>query len=423
MATRTMISVRMYNVGFGDAFTVTVRRGDETWRMLVDCGVHSQGRARPIRESVRAIIADLTEAAPDHRPHLDVVVATHHHADHIAGFACEEWEQVLVDEVWVPFVEDPDDADARRIRGGQAEAANGLLALSERRVAELDGRLPAGVEQARMFALNAQGNAAATDRLLGRNQRGFAAPHRVRFLPSRAEAENRIAVDRVGVVAHILGPSRDIKFLKRMDPPAQQSWPLVRAGAGADSAGRLTPLFHARYITSGQLPGRLPEAKTDLALENLVHDDDRLLRAAAILENAVNNTSVFFVLDVSGTRLLFPGDAQQGAWEYVFSDARNVDLLTDLALYKVGHHGSHNATPRRFVEKDWQTSGYAMVPFGPVRRWVKTIPKKSLVESLEQHHHTVVRADQPPEAVPGHLAVHGDLWTEVTLTATNHHQE
>ncbi|GAB2442361.1 hypothetical protein GCM10027262_56730 [Nocardia tengchongensis] len=413
----------MYNVGFGDAFTVTVQRGPETWRMLVDCGVHSQGRARPIQESVRAIIADLTEAAPDHRPHLDVVVATHHHADHITGFACEEWEQVLVDEVWVPFVEDPNDADARRIRGGQTDAANGLLALGERRVAEFAGRaVPTGVLQARMFALNAQGNAGATDRLLGRNQLGFAAPHRVRFLPSKQEAENRIAVDRVGLVAHVLGPSRDINFLKRMDPPAQQSWPLVRAAAG-DTDATLTPLFHPRYIVSGPLPGRLPEAKADLALQKLVHDDDRLLRAAAILENAVNNTSVFFVLDISGTRLLFPGDAQQGAWDYVFSDARNVELLADLAFYKVGHHGSHNATPRRFVEKDWQTPGYAMVPFGPVQRWVKTIPKKSLVESLESHHHMVVRADQPPAAVPGRLAVHGDIWTEVTLTAPNHHQE
>ncbi|WP_433567312.1 hypothetical protein ACQP1O_20225 [Nocardia sp. CA-151230] len=255
-------------MGFGDAFTVTVRHGPETWRMLVDCGVHSQGRARPIRDSVRAIIADLTAAAPDQRPHLDVVVATHHHADHITGFACEEWEQVLVDEVWVPFIEDPDDEDARRIRDGQTAAAHGLLALGDRRVAELDGRrVPAGVEQARMFALNAQGNAAATDRLLGRDRLGFAAPHRVRFLPSKNEVENRIEVDRVGLVAHVLGPSRDVSFLKRMDPPAPQQWPLVRAAA-TDSGGPITPLFPPHYSATGPLPDWLPSAKADLALRN-----------------------------------------------------------------------------------------------------------------------------------------------------------
>ncbi|MFX0578632.1 hypothetical protein [Nocardia nepalensis] len=412
MSTPTTIAVRMYNVGFGDAFTVTVRRNDETWRMLVDCGVHSQGRARPIRDSVQAIIADLTEAEPHHRPHLDTVVATHHHADHIAGFACQEWEQVTVDEVWVPFVEDPEDADARRIRSGQAEAANGLLALIGRR------RMSAIVEQAHAFALNSRGNAAATDRLLGRNQSGFAAPHRVRFLPSTDEAENKIAVDRVGLVAHILGPPRDARFLKRMDPPAKQSWPLARADATAKGDdGRPTPLFNRRYIARDPLPGRLPRAKDDLRLDKLVDDDDRLLRAASILENAVNNTSIFFVLDISGTRLLFPGDAQQGAWEHVLSDPSNVDLVSRLALYKVGHHGSHNATPRHFIEKDWQTHGYAMVPFGRVERWANTIPKQSLLDSLEKHDHTVIRADETPDAVPGEIAVNGDLWTEVTLTA------
>ncbi|MEV6333127.1 hypothetical protein AB0M12_00260 [Nocardia vinacea] len=415
MSTPTTIAVRMYNVGFGDAFTVTVRRKNETWRMLVDCGVHSQGRARPIRDSVQAIIADLTEADPHHRPHLDIVVATHHHADHITGFACREWEQVTVDEVWVPFVEDADDEDARRIRSGQVDAANGLLALIERR--GNGRRMSATVEQAQAFAVNSQGNAAATDRLLGRNFSGFAAPHRVRYLPSKDESENTIAVDRVGLVAHILGPPRDARFLKRMDPPAKQSWPLVRAGASAEGDGRPTPLFNRRYIARNTLPDRLLHAKADLDLDELVDDDDRLLRAASILENAVNNTSVFFVLDIAGTRLLFPGDAQQGAWEHVLSDPRNVDLVSRLAFYKVGHHGSHNATPRRFVEKDWQTEGYAMIPFGLVKRWAKTIPKKSLVDSLVSHDHTVIRADTAPDVVPGKIAVNGDLWSEVTLTA------
>ncbi|MFI6367081.1 hypothetical protein ACIBG0_30505 [Nocardia sp. NPDC050630] len=415
MSTPTTIAVRMYNVGFGDAFTVTVRRKNETWRMLVDCGVHSQGQARPIRDSVQAIIADLAAADPHHRPHLDIVVATHHHADHITGFACREWEQVSVDEVWVPFIEDPDDEDARRIRSGQVEAANGLRALIERR--GNGHRMSASVELAQAFAVNSQGNAAATDRLLGRNFSGFAAPHRVRYLPSKNETENTIAVDRVGLVAHILGPPRDARFLERMDPPSKQSWPLVRAGAATATDGGPTPLFNRRYIARNPLPDRLLQAKAALGLDELVDDDDRLLRAASILENAVNNTSVFFVLDIAGTRLLFPGDAQQGAWEHVLSDPRTIDLVSRLAFYKVGHHGSHNATPRHFVETDWQTDGYAMIPFGLVKRWAKTIPKKSLVDSLVSHDHIVIRADEAPDAVPGKIAVNGDLWTEVTLTA------
>ena len=101
------VEVRMYNVGFGDAFRIIVRRGDQTWRMLVDCGVHSHGDRRPIGESVARIIEEL-ETECDGKPSLDVVVATHHHADHISGFAENAWKKVEVGEVWVPFVEHPD---------------------------------------------------------------------------------------------------------------------------------------------------------------------------------------------------------------------------------------------------------------------------------------------------------------------------
>jgi glyoxylase-like metal-dependent hydrolase (beta-lactamase superfamily II) len=133
MPQTTTVSVRMYNMGFGDAFLVTVCRDHQVWRMLVDCGVHSQGQARPINEAVDAIIADLAAASVDGRPHLDVIIATHHHADHIVGFSLPAWEQVTVDEVWVPFVEDEADPDTTALRRAQTETANQLLRLIESR--------------------------------------------------------------------------------------------------------------------------------------------------------------------------------------------------------------------------------------------------------------------------------------------------
>ena len=48
-------------------------------------------------------------------------------------------------------------------------------------------------------------------------------------------------------------------------------------------------------------------------------DDAGLLAAASVLERSVNNTSLFFVLEIdSRFRMLFPGDAQHGAWEDLF---------------------------------------------------------------------------------------------------------
>ena len=39
MATGTTVTIRMYNVGFGDAFLVTVAKGKQRWRMVIDCAV------------------------------------------------------------------------------------------------------------------------------------------------------------------------------------------------------------------------------------------------------------------------------------------------------------------------------------------------------------------------------------------------
>jgi hypothetical protein len=88
------------------------------------------------------------------------------------------------------------------------------------------------------------------------------------------------------------------------------------------------------------------------------------------LDSATNNTSLAFALEIGppgkGKVLLFPGDAQVGNWESWFGKVKvgkkemgkdmvwsmnggkvtAEDLLRRTVLYKVGHHGSHNATLR-----------------------------------------------------------------------------
>jgi beta-lactamase superfamily II metal-dependent hydrolase len=72
------------------------------------------------------------------------------------------------------------------------------------------------------------------------------------------------------------------------------------------------------------------------------------------MNNATNNSSLVLAFEVSkgGKVLLFAGDAQAGNWrswsQASFDDGRAKvaakDLLGRTVLYKVGHHGSHNAT-------------------------------------------------------------------------------
>lgn len=88
-------------------------------------------------------------------------------------------------------------------------------------------------------------------------------------------------------------------------------------------------------------------------------DGDWLASAGPLamkLDSDTNNTSLVLALELpSGEVLLFAGDAQVGNWlswheqDYESPAGTRVtaeDILARTILYKVGHHGSHNATLR-----------------------------------------------------------------------------
>jgi hypothetical protein len=166
------------------------------------------------------------------------------------------------------------------------------------------------------------------------------------------------------------------------------------------------------------IPQGLREAAEKSRLEYLGSEVEELLAAAAVLERSVNNTSIFFVLEVNGRHLLFVGDSQEGAWRHVLDDPAARRELDHLLFYKIGHHGSHNATPRRFVEEtlDGQHEAiYAMLPWGSVSAWDDTIPEPDLITALGEKSARIVRADDliDDDAV---TCDPGGRWTQVTFT-------
>jgi beta-lactamase superfamily II metal-dependent hydrolase len=140
--------------------------------------------------------------------------------------------------------------------------------------------------------------------------------------------------------------------------------------------------------------------------------DDRLGVTVA-LDKAVNGTSLVLAFEFSDAVLLFPADAQWGTWDEILSDPAHRDLVARTTFLKVGHHGSHNATPRDFVELlEQQVSGNgngraAMVSTHKMARWPR-IPKAELLDALGKVTSRVARSDHG-----GDLPVAGfDNWSE-----------
>ena len=90
---------------------------------------------------------------------------------------------------------------------------------------------------------------------------------------------------------------------------------------------------------------------------------EQMLELVRILDKAMNNTSVILLFEIAGRAFLFPGDAQIENWLYALEHAKDREkklaILRRVELYKVGHHGSLNATPKSLWELFELKSGNA----------------------------------------------------------------
>src|SRR6478672_6198852 len=108
----TELTIRMYDVGFGDCFLLTFGKGDEARHVLFDCGSISVG-AKQVTTVAEHVIDSCRGA--DGRSRIELLVCTHRHRDHVGGFSDPRWDKVEVGEVWMPWTEDPDDKLATKI--------------------------------------------------------------------------------------------------------------------------------------------------------------------------------------------------------------------------------------------------------------------------------------------------------------------
>jgi beta-lactamase superfamily II metal-dependent hydrolase len=89
-------------------------------------------------------------------------------------------------------------------------------------------------------------------------------------------------------------------------------------------------------------------------------------------------------------------------------------LLERVAFYKIGHHGSHNATPKDFVDKMIPEGICAMASTLTRNIW-PDIPKGPLLDGLAVKHINVARSDQPAQIGNAFRVDQGVIETRIPL--------
>ena len=423
------VTVRMYRQGLGDCFLLAFPgQAGNPFYMLIDCGIArtvAPNRQAPSIKEVAEHIRDSTGGR------IDLLVVTHAHWDHVAGFhpsrgAASVFQGMQIGQVWLPWTENPDDNQATGHKKTVDKAHKAL------RVALGRASNPASVQHISnvLDFLGATGDdtGAAMQVVAGLIKKG-----EPRYLDP-AQLHEPLTFPDVKARFYVLGPPRDMDHLRRMDPRKGESYPgggkaekkgsgltLVQAflmgahvGEGLALSDEDTELRKLCYPFDQKLQIPTKEAQEDEFFKTRYYgthneswrrvDDDWLGAGeglVAYLDNYVNNTSLALAIELpkSSSVLVFAADAQIGNWlswgnlTWTVKDGGNAattvkiqNLLERAVLYKVGHHGSENASFRQYVDLMTQAQMIAMLPVNEkdahANRW-NNMPWRPLVKHLK----------------------------------------
>lgn len=407
--TPTSISIRTYQVGFGDCFLLSFAYADgHEAHVLIDFGSTGLPKAAT-KKHLLNVAADIQARTGGQ---LDVVVATHRHKDHISGFATSSDGKGTGDVIAAlkpraviqPWTEDP---QAKRDAVKATTRADGQVrSLSERRALHV-----ASLDEMRGVAAAA---VKVNDRM--RKVLGFETADRLKFiaddnLPNESAVKNLAAMGArgqalyvhagmaldlsallPGVKVHVLGPP-DLEqtdgIRKQRSSDEAEFWHFWRKSAAAGAASVSTrgggeALFARDFIWQGR--DKPPSARWFSQRITEAHGG-ALMELVRVLDDAMNNTSVILLFEVGGKKLLFPGDAQLENWAYAVTLPGVAALLEDVDVYKVGHHGSLNATPKQLLWRRFKK-----------KKSSAEVPLQSLLSTMHGKHGDDARGTEVPRS-------------------------
>jgi len=359
------VTIRMYNVGFGDCFLLTFHYGNTERHMLIDYGSTAAPK-NAAGKYMREVANDIKEQC---KGKLDVLVVTHRHRDHISGFSTQgdATGKIIASlnpsHVVQPWTEDPKakpkalSATTSLYRKGKpaekAMTSHFLGSLEDmHRIAGTIAHLAqsnvlyAGAETRKQLAFLGESNLknlSAVKNLMAMGKKGEA--HYV-------NAGMKLNSLLPGVAITVLGPptlkqTESIRTMRAKDP--NEFWQFRSFWASQSLAARAMVARRGLSLKATLARQRKkalsPNMRWFIGQSRQIHAD-QTLQLVRDLDNVMNNTSVILLFEIGNRKLLFPGDAQIENWSYALQQKKWQNLLKDVNLYKVGHHGSLNATPK-----------------------------------------------------------------------------
>lgn len=393
-----------FNVGFGDCFLLRFNYDKKRRHVLIDFGTMSRP-PEPRPGNYMTKVAEQIKTLCGGK--LDVVVATHRHRDHISGFSTEgnaiapgdvikSCKPKLVVQPWTEHPRAARDASVAPDKSGKSVAFARALKKMEDVATELRGlvdetkgaphqRMLFNLRERKLLSFLGENNISNRSAVENLIEMGEDAKSRYVCFGENPGMGRHLP----GVKVEVLGPpsleqSEQIRKQRRRHD--EEYWHLQAEASAVRSDDDI--LF----------PGAVnidPPEWTHFGQKKLREiRKESLFSIVRQLDGAMNNTSLILLFTVGRKSILFPGDAQWENWSYALSRKNVCRKLETVDVYKVGHHGSLNATPKSlwklFENRGPKNKRGRLLSVNSTKHGVHhhseetAVPRKELVDELKR---------------------------------------